>query len=119
MTVFMRGRAGASDFVKFVAVLPLLVIAIPLAALAALVSWIFQLKRSQSARDVADELRDFLDGQGDACAWDDFTTLAIADPQLDQIREQALEVDLPLTEDGAATLRMLLAEAEQLASNGK
>jgi hypothetical protein len=65
---------------------------------------------------VAEELRNFLTGQGDASAWDDFTTLAIRDPKLDHIRERAFEVDLPLSEDGAATLRKLLAEAEQLAS---
>jgi hypothetical protein len=93
-----------------------MVVAMPLAAVAALLSWIFGVKRNLSAHDVAEELRNFLTGQGDASAWDDFTTLAIRDPKLDHIRERAFEVDLPLSEDGAATLRKLLAEAEQLAS---
>jgi hypothetical protein len=69
-----------------------------------------------SAREVADNLRDFLTGRGQPYAWDDFTTLAIADPRLDEIRQRALEIQLPLTEDDRDVLQMLLAEAEQLAS---
>jgi hypothetical protein len=33
---------------------------------------------------------------------------------LEDIRRRAAEVDLPLTDDGSATLRGLLVEAEQL-----
>jgi hypothetical protein len=112
----MGSASKASNFLKFVIILPLLIVAIPLAGLAALVTWIFGLKRNLSARDVADELRDFLESRGGASAWDDFTTLAIADPKLDHIRERAFEVALPLTDEGRATLQELLAEAERMAS---
>ena len=105
-----------SNFLKFVIALPLLVLAIPLAALAALVTWVFGLKRNLSAQEVADELRDFLSGRGKMYEWDDFVTLTIADPRLDHIRERAFEIQLPLTDNDRAVLQMLLAEADQLAS---
>ena len=92
----------------------LAVVAIPLAAIAALVSAAFGLKEKLAASDVASYLRDFIEMSGSGRDWDDFTSLPIANPQLEDIRRRAAAVDLPATEDGLATLLGLLAEAEEL-----
>lgn len=93
----------------------LVIVAVPLAALAALVSWAFGLKAKLSALEVATYLRNFVEGGGGAWDWDDFTSVPIADPRLEDIRRRAAAIDLPVTEEGLAILRELLAEADHLA----
>jgi hypothetical protein len=63
-----------------------------------------------TALDVEGYLRDFLEGTGGPWDWDDFTSIPITDPSLEAIRQEALWVDLPLTEDGRATLTKLLEQ---------
>ena len=94
---------------------PLIVLAIPLAALAALISAVFGLKERRSAAEVATYIRNFLNEEGDAWDWDDFTSVEIADPNLEDIRRRAASVDLPTTDEGTAALEHLLTEAENLA----
>lgn len=93
----------------------LIVVATPLAALAALVSWLFGLKAKLSASEVATYLRDFIEGNGGDYDWDDFTSVPIGDPRLEDIRSRAAAIDLPVTEEGLAILRELLIEADDLA----
>ena len=52
--------------------------------------------------------------EGDSSAWDDFTSSQIKDPRLDQIRESAKEVNLPLDPTGRAKLRTLLEQTRAL-----
>ena len=93
----------------------LVIVATPLAALAALVSSIFGLKAKLSASDVATYLRDFVGGGGGARDWDNFTSVRIGDPKLEDIRRRAAAIDLPVTQEGSAILRELLVEASDLA----
>ena len=93
----------------------LVIVAIPLAAVAGLISWMFGLKAKLSASEVATYLRDFIEGSGGDWDWDDFTSVPIANPQLEDIRRRAAAVDLPSTDEGLSTLQGLLAEAERLA----
>jgi hypothetical protein len=93
----------------------LAVVAISLTAIAGLISWLFGLKAKLSATEVATYLRDFIGGSGGDWDWDDFMSVPIANPQLEDIRRRAAAVDLPSTEEGLTTLQGLLAEAERLA----
>jgi hypothetical protein len=96
--------------------IPLIVLAVPLAAIAALISAVFGLKEKRSASEVATYLRNFLNDESDSWDWDDFTSVEIADPKLEDIRRRAAALDLPITGEGTAELGRLLAEAESLAS---
>jgi len=91
-------------------------IAIPVVLLIVVAERLFGLKTSAdlTARDVEAYLRDFLDGTGGDWDWDDFTSVKITDPTLDAIREEAAWVDLPLTEEGLATLSSLLAQVRAM-----
>ena len=66
-------------------------------------------------RDVEACLTDFLAGSGGDWDWDDFTSVPIADPALEQMRAKAAAVPLPLTEEGRVAILRLL---QQLRSNG-
>lgn len=91
----------------------LLVIAmLPIAVIAGL----FASAEKRSPDEVAAYLRNFINGQGGEWDWNDFTSVPIADAQLESVRLRAEAVTLPLTEQGAATLR-LLAEVEGLRAN--
>lgn len=70
--------------------------------------------RQREATYVAETIAAFLDGIGGERGWDDFTSLRLHDRALDGIRKRALAVDLPVDDDGEATLRGLQAEAEQI-----
>ncbi len=96
--------------------IPLAIVAIPFAAIAALVCAIFGLKEKRTAEEVATYLREFIEDSDGAWDWDDFTSVPIADPQLEDIRSRAADVQLPVTDEGDVTLRMLLVEAEELAA---
>jgi hypothetical protein len=95
---------------------PLVIVGVPLALIAGLVSTVFGLKRKQSAAEVARYLRNYIEGTGAEWDWDDFTSVPIADPQLDDIRRRASEVTAPDTQDAASILEQLLAKAERLAA---
>ena len=85
------------------------VVAVPLAALAALVSWVFGLKAKLSASEVATYLRDFIGDGGGAWDWDDFTSV----PKRSTARghsSQGCGYDLPVTDEGSAILRDISEE---------
>ena len=87
-------------------------IAIPIAILLKLAMLPFDRPMQRTPEEVADYLRDFIEGTGEEWDWDDFVSINIADPQLDSIRERASKFpDVALDE-----LYALLGEAEELAS---
>ena len=89
---------------------------IPIILLIVLAERLFGLKTSAdlTPRDVEAYLRDFLEGTGGHWDWDDFTSVKITDPSLDAIREEAAWVELPLTDDGRATLSGLLEQVRAM-----
>ena len=91
----------------------LVIVALPLAAIAGLLSSVFGLREKRTAVEVATYLRNFVDGGGGAWDWDDFISVPIADPHLEDIRMRAAAVELPPTDEGMVAVRELLAEVEQ------
>ena len=89
---------------------------IPIILLIILAERLFGLKSSSdlTPRDVETYLQDFLDGGGGDWDWDDFTSIPITDPALERIREEAAFVELPLTDEGRATLRQLLEKVRAM-----
>nr|WP_313393607.1 hypothetical protein [Brevundimonas diminuta] len=66
----------------------------------------------RTPEEVAQYLRDFIDGTGDEWDWDDFASVTIKDQALESIRHRAIRAE-PLKAD-IEQLRKLLAEAEAL-----
>lgn len=89
----------------------MLTVALVGASLAAL----FSRPINRTPEEVVRYLRDFVDGTGGDWDFDDFTSIPIADPRLESIRDRASRVREPITEEGGKTLRSLLAEAEAIA----
>jgi hypothetical protein len=69
--------------------------------------------KKRTAAEVAEYLRDFIDGTGGDWDWDDFESVPIADPELDRIRREAASAAPP--DPDMHKLRGLLRQAEQLA----
>lgn len=85
---------------------------IPIAIVVKLISMPFERPHKRTAEEVARYLRGFLDDSGGEWAWDNFTSIPLADPSLESIRQRAASVELPVTEEGRRTLLALLGEAE-------
>lgn len=94
-------------------VLPLLVPAIIAVVLYGLVPSTKK-ARARTPRDVAKFLRNFIAGTGGEWDWDDFTSVPISDPALDDIRREADAVPLPVDAEGLAKLRELLDRVNSL-----
>lgn len=75
----------------------------------------FERPIQRSPDEVARYLRDFLNGTGGPWDWDDFISVPIADPRLEDLRQRASVLDLPMTDDETAPLKALVAEAEMIA----
>jgi hypothetical protein len=88
---------------------------IPLAILLKLVTMPFERPVARTAPEVARYLRDFIEGSGGDWDFDDFSSIPIADPRLDSIRERASRFNGPESDEALTQLRALLAEAEALA----
>ena len=87
-------------------------ILIPIAIVVKLISMPFEKPAKRTAEEVAQYLRGFLDDSGGEWDWDDFTSVPLADPSLESIRQRAASVELPITEEGRRTLVALLGEVE-------
>lgn len=87
---------------------------IPLALIARAFGFLKDKPADLTASDVALYLDDFLHGRGKPFDWDDFTNITLADPALDNIREQAAFVPLPLDASGRERLISLLDEVRTL-----
>lgn len=90
---------------------------IPVAIVVKLVTMPFERPHKRTAEEVARYLRSFLEDSGGEWDWEDFTSIPLADPGLESIRQRAASVALPITEEGRGTLLALLAEAEGKASD--
>nr|WP_303705086.1 hypothetical protein [Brevundimonas naejangsanensis] len=66
----------------------------------------------RTPEEVAQYLRDFIEGTGGEWDWDDFASVTIKDQALESIRHRATRAE-PLKAD-IEQLRKLLAEAETL-----
>lgn len=75
----------------------------------------FERPIKRSPEEVARSLQDFLNGTGGPWDWDDFISIPIADPRLEDLRCRAASLDLPMADDDSAPLRALIAEAEIIA----
>lgn len=75
---------------------------------------LFKRPQKISTTEVALYLYEFIEGFGSAFDWDDFTSVPIVNPQLESIRKKANQVNLPVDDEGLATLRLLLSEVESL-----
>jgi hypothetical protein len=87
-------------------------ILIPIALVVKLISLPFERPHKRTAGEVARYLRCFLDDSGGEWDWDDFTSISLADPSLESIRQRAASVELPVSEEGRRALLALLSEAE-------
>lgn len=90
---------------------------VPVFLVIKLVTMPFEKPFNRSADEVAQYLRDFLHETGGQWDWDDFISIPIADPRLEDIRERAAALDLPMAEQDTAPLKALIAEAEALATS--
>lgn len=82
----------------------------PIALLVALSP--FKKARDRSVADVACFLREFINGTGGDCDWDDFESIPITNPLLDQIRREALAFGPPNA--NLLRLKELLTRVEAL-----
>ncbi len=67
----------------------------------------------RTADEVAQIIRNFIDGKGDRWVWDDFETFPITDPELERIRQEALLAAPP--NPNLVKLADLAIQAEALA----
>ena len=79
---------------------------------------VFGLKISAdlTPEDVVSYVQDFLNGGGGEWDWDDFTSIRITDPMLDDIRAEAAQIELPLTDESEVELSQLLERARAIAA---
>jgi hypothetical protein len=93
------------------------VLLLPALVLMALTGLILQAfgggKARRTPEDVAQYLRDFIEGTGGERDWDDFESVPIADPRLDAIRRSAAKAGPPGAD--LEQLRLLLVRAERIA----
>ena len=71
--------------------------------------------RQQQAVYAARTIRAFLDGSCRGYDWDGFIFCPLRDPDLNRIRREAGDVELPVDDDGRETLLNLADEAACLA----
>ncbi|MDF2602938.1 hypothetical protein [Sphingomonas sp.] len=93
-----------------------LVVVMPLFLVAKLLIMPFERPMKRSPQEVAQYLRGFLNETGGDWDWDDFISIAIADPILEDIRARAANLDLPMADTDTQPLKALVAEAEALAA---
>lgn len=89
---------------------------LPLLVPAAMVAGLLARPANRKPDDVARYLLNALESDEIGRDWDDFTSVPIADPALEQIRVTAEMVPLPLTSEGVAVLRGLYSQAKALVS---
>lgn len=97
----------------------MLILVIPVVLLIKLVLMPFERPMKRSPEEVARYLRDFLNETGGDWDWDDFISIPIADPKLENLRERAAALDLPMPDDNTGPLRELIEEAEAIATSDR
>jgi len=86
----------------------------PVAIVPALIAGVLARKRKldRTPADVAGFIRDFVEGTGGEWDWDEFESVPISDPRLDEIRLKAVQAGPPNPD--LETLRLLVTAAEAL-----
>lgn len=87
---------------------------IPIAIVVASIVAPFNGPIERSPDDVLRYLRDFRDGTGNDHEWDDFTSIPLANAELEKVRASAASLDLPFGDDEFSTLRGLIARVEAI-----
>ena len=95
--------------------IPVFIIALPFFIVLKLIVMPFERPIERSPAEVAKYLSDFLNGTGGDWDWDDFVSIEIADSRLEDIRQRAASLDLPMTSDQTEPLKALVRDAEPLA----
>jgi len=108
---YERMQRGSGKAITGWAAILLLPIVIPIAIVAHL--WPGKKTIDRTPEDVVGYLTDFLEGTGGDGDWDDFESVAITDPELDDIRRRAALAGPPYD---FATLRQLISEAAAIQS---
>ena len=105
------GKRRSSDWhIQGWAAILLAPILIPIAIIAGFFSKPIQ----RTPAEVEGFIRDFIEGTGGEWDWDDFTSVSIANPELESIRQDADLIVLPVTPEGEEELRRLLARAGKI-----
>lgn len=73
----------------------------------------FRRKRRVTSEYVTRALEDFLSNQGGPYDWDDFLSLSLSDPQLDEIRRRCAAIDW-MTCGGKEELKLILRDLKTL-----
>ena len=92
---------------------------VPVVMVIKLVRMPFERLTKRSVSEVADYLRDFINDTGGEWDFDDFISCEIENPALDDLRQQATRLQLPIKDDELELWAKLLKEAEALAINEK
>ena len=97
----------------------LAVVVVPVAIVAKLLLLPFERPTQRSEEEVAEYLRNFLEGKGDEWDWDEFVSCPLSDPKLEEIRQSAAGLALPLDEDGCELLECQIEHVSQLINERK
>lgn len=89
---------------------------VPVLLIVKLVMMPFEKPFNRTPEEVVGYLRDFLEGTGGQWDWDDFASIPIADPRLEDIRQRVSALDLPMSDADVGPLTELIAEAEAIAA---
>ncbi|NIJ20449.1 hypothetical protein FHS95_002141 [Sphingomonas naasensis] len=100
-------------FAVFVVAIPIMAILLAIFVILKLLVLPFERPSHRSAEEVARDLRGFVDGTGGEWDFDDLTSIPLADPRLESIRERA-SAAFPGTDD--AEWLSLAEEAEAIAA---
>lgn len=73
--------------------------------------------RQQQAAYAERTIRAFLDGSCGDYDWDNFTSCSLRDQDVDYIRRRAGDIDLPVDDEGQASLLSLADEADRFATS--
>jgi hypothetical protein len=91
-----------------------LVVAVPVSIFSRLTGWGATVSRSRE--EVATYIEDFINDRGSGWDWDDFTSIPIADPMLDEIRKRcsAIDEDFPPGKSGGWCSPAGIAELQRI-----
>lgn len=87
---------------------------IPIAIVVKLIVAPFERPIECSPEEVLRYLRDFHDGTGEDYDWDAFTSIPIADAELEEVRVTAASLDPPFGTEELSSLRALIARVEAI-----
>lgn len=110
-------RLPLREALAFFAILPLLLITLPIVLVVQAVLRLLGKDKLQAGPDyVADYLTRFVAGTEGGWDWDDFCSIPLKDGRLEAIRAQVCEFEPPreMSDDERDHLRRLLAEVEAL-----